>query len=365
METLAFGLKLQLMRYDHLCKIYCPICSNPLQLSYAVDNENKTSTKELKSGLLQCSCSMMYPLVDGVARMLLESHIDHKDFLNNTMGAHKYNECAEIILKKHGAVVHRALERNANTKKSFAYEWGILKAEDDDKIWHVPPTEMTQVFLDEFELKLGQLSGKEIVDIGSGHGEMTQRMAALTEFALGVELTTAVDKAYQKNQSENILFVQADLQHLPLAANSFDFLYSSGVIHHTESTKKAMKLISPVLRPSGKISLWLYHPRNNIVHKIFLGIRSITKRMPLKVAIAFLSIFILPPSFIIKQFRRQKARPNLREELINLLDFFTPEFREEIPFEESAVWLREIGYKDVVKTTEDEFGYSMVAIKNA
>jgi SAM-dependent methyltransferase len=152
------------------------------------------------------------------------------------------------------------------------------------------------------------------------------------------------------------------LQYLPFEEVSFDVVYSSGVIHHTNNTELSLLLIEPLLKCGGKICLWLYHPQQKIIHKAILLLRKVTKRLPLKLAFILLTIFVFPITFLAKKIKRKNV-PNYREEIIDLLDIFTPEFRFEIQQDLASVWLRHKKYDRIQITTVNQFGFSIVGNK--
>jgi SAM-dependent methyltransferase len=54
-------------------------------------------------------------------------------------------------------------------------------------------------------------------------------------------------------------FRVADAETLDFRDNSFDLVYSHGVLHHTPDTTAAVREIHRVLRPGGKAVVMLYH----------------------------------------------------------------------------------------------------------
>jgi ubiquinone/menaquinone biosynthesis C-methylase UbiE len=56
----------------------------------------------------------------------------------------------------------------------------------------------------------------------------------------------------------------SDAENLPFADASFDFVYSWGVIHHTEDVPRAASEIMRVLKPGGEMCVMVYH-RHSLV----------------------------------------------------------------------------------------------------
>jgi SAM-dependent methyltransferase len=60
-------------------------------------------------------------------------------------------------------------------------------------------------------------------------------------------------------------FVLGDGERLPFAPESFDVVYSNGVLHHTPDTAEAVREVHRVLRPGGLARVMLYH-RNSLYY---------------------------------------------------------------------------------------------------
>jgi SAM-dependent methyltransferase len=59
-------------------------------------------------------------------------------------------------------------------------------------------------------------------------------------------------------------FVQADVMHLPFRAGSFDTVFSEGVLHHTPSTRDALREVLSVLRPGGQALFYVYRRKGPV-----------------------------------------------------------------------------------------------------
>lgn len=83
---------------------------------------------------------------------------------------------------------------------------------------------------------------------------------------IGVDISTAVDVAKQRFQERgwSAAFLQADLQNLPLPADSVDLLFSEGVLHHTDDTAKSLAAVVRHLKPGGRAIFYVYRQKGPI-----------------------------------------------------------------------------------------------------
>jgi ubiquinone/menaquinone biosynthesis C-methylase UbiE len=64
----------------------------------------------------------------------------------------------------------------------------------------------------------------------------------------------------------------SDGERLPFRTESFDVVYSNGVLHHTPDTAGAIREVHRVLRPGGTAKVMLYH-RNSLNYWIEIVLR--------------------------------------------------------------------------------------------
>ena len=104
--------------------------------------------------------------------------------------------------------------------------------------------------------------GKRILEIGVGLGADHQRFAEAGAVLTGVDLTPhAVEmtsRRFEKLGLRSELKV-GDAENLDFRDNSFDVVYSWGVIHHSPDTQKATHEIFRVLKPGGVAKVMIYH----------------------------------------------------------------------------------------------------------
>lgn len=104
--------------------------------------------------------------------------------------------------------------------------------------------------------------GKRVLEIGVGLGADHQRFAEAGAILTGVDLTpraiAMTRLRFEKLGLRSDLNV-GDAENLDYPDNSFDIVYSWGVIHHSPETQKAANEIFRVLKPGGVAKVMIYH----------------------------------------------------------------------------------------------------------
>jgi SAM-dependent methyltransferase len=107
-----------------------------------------------------------------------------------------------------------------------------------------------------------QFKGKRLLEVGCGMGTDLLQFARGGAHVTGVDLTPRsieISKHHMSLYGERGDFANADCERLPFADESFDVVYSNGVLHHTPDTEGAVREIHRVLRPDGIARVMLYH----------------------------------------------------------------------------------------------------------
>ncbi len=139
----------------------------------------------------------------------------------------------------------------------------MVEAHRYTKEWHIPGAA-------EFD----KARGLKVLEIGCGLGTDGAQFAEAGADYTGVDLTeAAVDLARRRFELSNLpgSFRTADAEKLDFADESFDVVYSHGVLHHTPETGKAIQEIHRVLRPGGRAVVMLYH-RNSYNYRVNISI---------------------------------------------------------------------------------------------
>lgn len=111
-------------------------------------------------------------------------------------------------------------------------------------------------------IPFGELSGRDVLEIGCGTGVHARLLAQSGARVSAVDLTsTAVELTTRRLELAGLEadVREADAEALPYADASFDYVWSWGVIHHSESTGRVIAEIARVLRPGGRLALMVYH----------------------------------------------------------------------------------------------------------
>ncbi len=128
-----------------------------------------------------------------------------------------------------------------------------------EKEWHIPPA-----------ADFASARGLRVLEIGCGLGTDGAQFAKAGADYTGVDLTEAAVELARKNfQLFNLpgTFRTADAENLDFNDNTFDLVYSHGVLHHTPDTARAVGEIHRVLRPGGRAVVMLYH-RNSYNYRV-------------------------------------------------------------------------------------------------
>lgn len=107
--------------------------------------------------------------------------------------------------------------------------------------------------------------GKRLLEVGVGAGTDFINWVRHGAIATGVDLTDAGVELTKERLALEGLSAEVrvgDAENLPFADESFDLVYSYGVIHHSPDTPKAVREIHRVLKPGGTAVVMIYHLRS-------------------------------------------------------------------------------------------------------
>ena len=106
------------------------------------------------------------------------------------------------------------------------------------------------------------LKNKTLLEIGSGSGAHSASIKRLGAKVVACDITFercfSTDKKLRLLNGENHMVINASAENIPLKNNSFDIVYSNGVLHHASDTQKCIDEVYRVLKINGRGIIMLY-----------------------------------------------------------------------------------------------------------
>src|SRR4051794_26307852 len=163
----------------------------------------------------------------------------------------------------------------------------------------------------------------------------------------------------------SVTLVRADLLRPPFARGAFDHIYSLGVLDHTPDPRAAFLSIARLLKPGGRIVIWVY-PRERPVLERIIGVhRAVSSRLPLDVLVG-VSRLMAPVGGLKRRLmaspNRLMARlgvalnvatigvsmhPDPEVRVCDTLDWYAPRFLSRHTADEVAGWFADAGLVDI------------------
>jgi len=238
--------------------LICPSCGNDLA--------NARSDE-----LLNCACGLVYPIVGDIPRIFIgEMRSTYEtDFPEIVRRYPQLRECKSES---------RETRSKLSTRESFGYEWTV---------YHQMLAEWSENAKFYFELVgLESISGKLVLDAGCGKGRHAYYASRAGAEVVAMDFSRAIDVAKRNaGDSGSIAFVQADITSPPFRRETFDLVYSFGVLHHLSNPEGGFRQCVSLVRPGGRVAFYVYHwPEGQPVKQVLLkGVtlaRKVTTRIP-------------------------------------------------------------------------------------
>jgi ubiquinone/menaquinone biosynthesis C-methylase UbiE len=117
--------------------------------------------------------------------------------------------------------------------------------------WHIP-----------LLIPFADAKGKKVLEIGLGNGADGVMFALNGADYTGVDLTETALNATRRHFAFMGLkgtFQRESAEQLSFPGETFDWVYSHGVLHHTPDTQRAIDEVRRILKPGGRAIIMLYH----------------------------------------------------------------------------------------------------------
>ena len=127
-----------------------------------------------------------------------------------------------------------------------------------------------------------KFSGKKVLEIGCGGGIDSAEFARNGAFVTSTDFTkigvqTTKELLKEAHLPSNV--IQADATNLHFEGNTFDLVYSFGVLHHIPDIEKALSEIKRVLKPEGQIMIMVYNRDSLLYGYSIVYLRGIKEKL--------------------------------------------------------------------------------------
>jgi len=228
---------------------------------------------------------------------------------------------------------------------SFGLQWNRYEVAHDD--------EDRATFQAKTGVRLDELRGLRVLDAGCGGGRYCQVAAEAGANVVGADHTSAVEKASKLcGHLPNVKLVQADLKHLPFAERSFDFVFSIGVMHHDRDTKAVFDAVARMVKPGGRMAVWLYRRNTFWQEWLNAALRNRTTRMSSERLEPYCRLGALFGGIpLVKQTLSKiinfSTHPHWENRVCDTFDWYAPQYQFHHTTDELCQWFAAAGFTDL------------------
>jgi ubiquinone/menaquinone biosynthesis C-methylase UbiE len=101
-------------------------------------------------------------------------------------------------------------------------------------------------------------AGERVLELGCGTGSDILQFAKHGAIATGLDITDRHLELARERVKDQVAIIKGDIRDLPFDDASFDYVYSHGVLHHSDEPLKVASEILRVLRPGGRFNIHVY-----------------------------------------------------------------------------------------------------------
>jgi len=140
------------------------------------------------------------------------------------------------------------------TVNSFGDEWQAFHGFEED--------EMMRLGDEYFDIITPEMLNEHtsVLEVGCGSGRFLKYVSKRSKQVVGADPSHAIFAADNLlGKDESVILIKASANDLPLKNESFDFVYSIGVLHHIPDTLKAMQACVEKVKKGGYFFTYLYY----------------------------------------------------------------------------------------------------------
>lgn len=258
-----------------------------------------------------------------------------------------------------------------NYTENFGYQWNKFAETQVDKSSKIKLSQ--QRFFQQTGWDKEDLTGKNVLEVGSGAGRFSQIVLDFTKANLyTVDYSNAVEANYKNNgPNERLHLYQASIYELPFAPAQFDKVFCFGVLQHTPDVELSVKCLVDMAAPGSEVIVDFY-PINGWWTKLHAKyiFRPFTKKMSheklfkkinanadglirinrffSKLGVGKIFNRFVPIVDIDGTLPRNISKEQLREMVVlDTFDMFSPEFDQPQKISTVVNWFNKHGMKDV------------------
>ena len=202
-----------------------------------------------------------------------EELVETNDLLKSASGKQNF--------KKVGGAFIIAKDEN-NYTDSFGYQWNLFdKTQIDNRKANFDFSKQRLLTVTGWDKE--DLSGKNILEVGSGAGRFTKVILEETKGMLySVDYSDAVQANFRNNGhfGNRLKLFKASVYEMPFPDHSFDKVLCFGVLQHTPDFRQSVKCLIDKAKPGGEVVVDFYPIKGwwTKIHAKYLY-RPFTKRM--------------------------------------------------------------------------------------
>jgi 2-polyprenyl-3-methyl-5-hydroxy-6-metoxy-1,4-benzoquinol methylase len=243
---------------------------------------------------------------------------------------------------------------------SFGFQWHRYQKTQLD---HDEIRESERHFRMKTALHPEELKGKLVLDVGCGMGRFAEVATRWGARVVGIDLSAAAEVAAKNLADREFTAFQADVFALPFAPESFDIIYSVGVLHHTPDCEAAVKALDKYLKPGGILAVWLYSGYNKWYRFSDFWRRYTSRMKPktlhgiLKVAVPVLynaqqvlkkvPLVGRPAAGLVHHVFPVNRQKDPEARMLDTFDWYSPKYQSKHTYEQVFRWYEAMGMEDM------------------
>ena len=223
---------------------------------------------------------------------------------------------------------------------SFSYEWNRWNQVQLDIANGRRESEET--FAEKTGFTPEELRGKLVLDVGCGAGRFLDVASRWGANVIGIDLSFAVE-ASQRNVGgrANVSVIQADVFRLPFRTETFDAIFSIGVLHHSRDTREAFLQLPKLLKEHGDLAVWLYYYQDRVYNAASDFWRAVLRPFPTSFVYAwswlivtlFSSLWARPimsrrPWGHLRRVLPVNTHPDRQWRILDTFDWYSPRYQD-------------------------------------